>query len=252
MFDYDFLPSLGAAGGVLLGWHRGHWVVTDVTRRRFSLSAKLARTISPGSSWWITVVYGPQADQEKVEFLEELLHFRNSITGAWMLCGDFNMIHLAADKNSDRLDRRNMRRLEELHLHGRCFTWSSERDRPTLERLDRVFVTADWLQVYPNHVLRALSSDCSDHSPLLLLPDAVPWAKKRFQFESFWTKIPGFMDVVASAWLATLIHADPCHFLDYKLRNVARALRSWSDEKIGSVRLQLALAREVILRFDAA
>jgi len=40
--------------------------------------------------------------------------------------------------------------------------------------------------------------------------------------------------------------------LDYKLRNVARALRSWSDKKVGSVRLQLVLAREVILRFDVA
>jgi hypothetical protein len=51
------------------------------------------------------------------------------------------------------------------------------------------------------------------------------------------------MEVIASTWSATLIHADPFRILDYKLRNMARALRSWSDKKIGSVRLQLALAR---------
>jgi hypothetical protein len=219
----------------------------------------VARAASPDNVWWLTVVYGPQADQDKIQFLEELL----STSGAWMLCGDFNMIYLAADKNNDRLDRRAMRRfrnflgaaqLEEVHLQGRRFTWSSERDRPTLERLERVFVTADWLHLYPNHLLRALSSDCSDHAPLLLSPDVVPWAKKRFRFESFWTKMPGFVDVVAAAWSAsaTLIHADACRVLDYKLRNVARALRSWSDKKLGSVRLQLALAREVILRYDEA
>jgi predicted DNA-binding protein (MmcQ/YjbR family) len=55
--------------------------------------------------------------------------------------------------------------LEELHLHGRRFTWSNERDVPTLERLDRLFAMVDWLQAYPNHVLKALSSDCSDHCP---------------------------------------------------------------------------------------
>ena len=33
---------------------------------------------------------------------------------------------------------------------------------------------------------------------------------------------------------------------------MARALRSWSDKKIGSVRMQLALAREVIVRLDVA
>jgi endonuclease/exonuclease/phosphatase family metal-dependent hydrolase len=158
----------------LLGWHRGHWAVSDVSRRRFSLSAKAVQVERPENWWWITVVYGPQTDQDKVEFLEELLHFKNSVAGPWMVCGDFNMIYLAADKNNARLDRRNMRRfrsfldaaqLEELHLHGRRFTWSNERDVPTLERLDRLFAMVDWLQAFPNHVLKALSSDCSDHCP---------------------------------------------------------------------------------------
>lgn len=178
-----------------------------------------------------------------------------------MVCGDFNMIYMAADKNNDHLDRRGMRRsrsfldtaqLEELHLNGRRFTWSSERDQPTLERLDRLFATTDWLVAYPNHMLKALSTDCSDHSPLLLVSNAVPWAKKRFRFEPHWIKIPGFLDVAALACSGTLIHADPCRILDHKLRNVAKALKSWSDKRLGSVRLQLALAREVIHRFDVA
>jgi hypothetical protein len=100
--------------------------------------------------------------------------------------------------------------------------------------------------------LRALSSDCSDHAPLILRTDVVPWARKRFRFESFWTKLPGFLDVVASAWGPSLIHADAFRCLDYKLRNTARALKSWSAKHVGSVRLQLAVAREVILRLDAA
>ena len=60
------------------------------------------------------------------------------------------------------------------------------------------------------------------------------------------------MEVVESAWSATLLHADPFRVLDYKLRNVARALKSWSDKKIGSVRMQLALVREAIARLDVA
>jgi endonuclease/exonuclease/phosphatase family metal-dependent hydrolase len=85
------------------------------------------------------VVYGPQHDDEKVEFLNELLLFRETNLGPWLLCGDFNMIYQAEDKNNDRLDRRNMRRfrafinethLQEIALIGRRFTWSSERERP--------------------------------------------------------------------------------------------------------------------------
>ncbi|WVZ73888.1 hypothetical protein U9M48_022145 [Paspalum notatum var. saurae] len=35
--------------------------------------------------------------------------------------------------------------LSELVLTGRRFTWSNRREHPTLERLDRVLVTSDWL-----------------------------------------------------------------------------------------------------------
>ena len=230
-------------------------------KRRFFLSAKVAKTATPQDCWWLTVVYGPQADQEKVEFLDELRQFRMTADGPWVLCGDFNMIYRTEVKSNDCLDRRCMRRfrafidaaeLEELHLVGRQFTWSSERDQPTLERLGRVFATAGWLQAHLNHVLRALSTDCSDHCPLLLMANVVPWAKKRFRFEPHWIKFPGLMEAVESAWSATLLHADPFHVLDYKLRNVARVLKSWSDKKIGSVRMQLALVREAIVRLDVA
>jgi hypothetical protein len=83
------------------------------------MSAKLTPVGSP-VPWWITVVYGPQHDDEKVEFLNELLHFREANHGPWLLCGDFNMIYQAEDKNNDRLDRRNMRRFRALSTRHTC------------------------------------------------------------------------------------------------------------------------------------
>jgi hypothetical protein len=38
----------------------------------------------------------------------------------------------------------------------------------TLERLDRVFSTVDWVVIFPSSFLTLLSSSTSDHSPLLL------------------------------------------------------------------------------------
>lgn len=49
-----------------------------------------------------------------------------------------------------------------------------------------------------------------------------------------------------------MLHADAFRIMDYKLRKMARALKSWSMETVGSVRLQLAVAREIILRLDTA
>lgn len=69
--------------------------MSNVTRGCFSLSAKLAAVAPTGDPWWITVVYGPQLDVDKVEFLNELKRFRDVSPGPWLLCGDFNMIYRA-------------------------------------------------------------------------------------------------------------------------------------------------------------
>lgn len=261
MFDYVVLPSLGAAGGIMLGWRTDMWSISGVRVDHFSLSALLTNVASNSDPWWITIVYGPQLQAEKQLFLGELLLVRSSCAGAWLLCGDFNMICHAEDKNTRRLDHRGMRRfmsflhganVEELHLSGRRFTWSNRRERPTLERLDRVFASPEWLGLFPSHLLRPLSSDCSDHCPLLLRTDAIPWAKCRFRFEAFWAKLPGLLDAIKIAWTPTLLHADPFQVLDYKLRNTANALKAWAAKKVGSVRLQLSVAREVIKCLDTA
>jgi hypothetical protein len=64
--------------------------------------------------------------------------------------------------------------------------------------------------------------------------------------------LPGFSDIIVASWATTTTNVDPFRVFNLKLRNVAKALRSWSNTKIGSVHLQLAMATEVILRFDEA
>jgi hypothetical protein len=217
-FDYDFLPSIGAAGGILLAWSHDRWMVSDIARGCYTLSGHGMETGASSAPWWISVVYGPQLDADKIEFLDELLQFRDASPGPWFLCGDFNMIYRAQDKNNGRLDRRCMRRfrallnrahLDEIDMIGRRFTWSNERGQPPLELLDRMFATSDWLAAFPNHILKPLSSDYSDHCPLLLQLQAFGAAKRRFRFEPFWVKILGFTEVVANAWARILPHADP-------------------------------------------
>ena len=77
------------------------------------------------------------------------------------------MILYAADKNNALLDRRMMSKfrrfvednsLKELFLHGRRFTWSSEREVPTLTKIDRAFVSIDWELDHPECLLQALST----------------------------------------------------------------------------------------------
>ena len=151
--------------------------------------------LQTNETWWVTCVYGPQLDHEKSMFLEEL---RVSATcpGRWLVWGDFNLIYQAEDKNNHRFNRRLMNsfrtfiddlELQELHLRGRLYTWSNEHNRPTLVRLDWVFVMEDWVTDFPDHDLSTLAMECSDHTPLLLKTDCSLPHFKRFCFENYWT-----------------------------------------------------------------
>jgi hypothetical protein len=159
-------------------------------------------TDTDASCWWLTCVYGPHDDATKTLFLDELEAIRDECSGPWAICGDFNLILSEADKNNERINRANLSRfrravqvlqLHDLHLHGRAFTWSNERDHPTLVRLDRVLVTMDWESAFPNAHLRCLSADASDHCPLLLHTNLGSMSKARFHFEAFWPKFNDYV-----------------------------------------------------------
>ena len=88
---------------------------------------------------------------------------------------------------------------------------------------------------FPDHDLSALSTECSDHAPLLLRTDCALPHLKRFRFENIWPKYDGFMQVVEEAWNAPLpgTNLDAFRVLDMKLRATAKALKAWSAKHVG-------------------
>ncbi|CAN6371768.1 unnamed protein product [Urochloa humidicola] len=168
-FDYYELPAIDTCGGILLAWKRDVWSISCPTIRNHTITAKVSM-VGENEEWWITCVYGPQSDEAKVLFLQELSELRVGRGDRWLVCGDFNLIYKAEDKNNSRLNRTMMNRfrhfldateLMELHLHGRLYTWSNERASPTLERIDRAFVTDDWADSFPDHNLTAVTPENS-------------------------------------------------------------------------------------------
>lgn len=76
-------------------------------------------------------MYCPSRDEEKPDFLQELLEARSVVNTPWPLAGDFNLIYQAADKNNDNLNYRLMgqfRRaindceIREIQLQNRRYT----------------------------------------------------------------------------------------------------------------------------------
>jgi hypothetical protein len=94
--------------------------------------------------------------------------------------------------------------------------------------------------------LQSAAAGVSDHCPLTLgLQVQIP-KKKCFHFESFWPKLPRSLEVVSQNWDAPVstICSVECVFL--KLQRLNKGLQGWSKRKVGNVRLQLAMAKEIL------
>lgn len=94
--------------------------------------------------------------------------------------------------------------LMDLGYERECFTW--ERCRGTdlwiQERLDRGLATRDWMELFPNAVVKVLDVSTSDH--LLFFLDLskkvyVPKAK-RFRFENIWIREKDCFNVIYNCW----------------------------------------------------
>lgn len=91
--------------------------------------------------------------------------------------GDFNIIRYAKEKNTlDGVHRHTLvfnsmihfYELRELVMSGGIFTWSNNQDPAVLEKLDRILVTKDWEDFFPQACVNELSRKVSDHNPLVL------------------------------------------------------------------------------------
>lgn len=253
------LPAIGTRGGILLAW-RGN-VCQAIASRVDTFLVSMLFAEQEGRNWWFTGVYGPQEDNEKVLFLQELRDIRSLCSGPWLVAGDFNLIYQAADKNNNNLDRAMMGRfrkflgdteVKEIPLVGRSYTWSNERFAPTLVRLDRAFCCVGWGEIFPDSILQSSASGVSDHFPLILSLKISVKGRRRFHFESYWTRIQGFSEAVQQNWGAPVssVCAVECLFL--KLQRLSRGLQKWGQRKVGNIKLQLEMAKEIIHRLEIA
>jgi endonuclease/exonuclease/phosphatase family metal-dependent hydrolase len=94
-----------------------------------------------------------------------------------MLGGDFDNERTPYEKNNNRYNDRwpflfnvviNNLNLREIELSRRQYTWASNLETPTYEKLDRVLVSTEWVLKLPGVTVPTLARGISDHNPLLL------------------------------------------------------------------------------------
>jgi exonuclease III len=193
-FDgFDYLPADDTRGGIIVAWKTNVLHLTNCIKREFSITANV-RSRTDGQCWAMTSVYRPQLRADKLRFMDELAIIGASMDLPWMVNGDFNLVCAAEERSNGRINRRLVNRfrhtlnslmLLDMPLQGRRFTWSNGQEDPLLARLDQVFFTPAWEDIHPISDLLPLSSNISDHCPILLSCSANRPRSFRFSFEHF-------------------------------------------------------------------
>ncbi|XP_073107305.1 uncharacterized protein [Elaeis guineensis] len=195
--SWQALNANGTRGGLLTCWNSNQTTGILFYRGTYSLSTVHGPLLPTPSNkdWLITNVYGPNDCNLRPKFFSELTSIRQLWHGPWIIIGDFNATRFTEERKglggdapvSDELnlfiDNNRLFEIKQKHLQ---FTWSNHRSTPSLAKLDRCLVSADWLESNPLAMLMPLSKTTSDHFPLLL---------------EFNRRPPDFDEVVRAYWL---------------------------------------------------
>jgi hypothetical protein len=90
--EFAYLLASETRGDALIACRRVVFSHSDEWIGCSLLLVRSPRPVTGEPPWWLTTVYGPQADDEKVLFLEELEAIRDECSGPWIVAGDFSLI----------------------------------------------------------------------------------------------------------------------------------------------------------------
>ena len=130
-FDsFDYLPSIGASGGIITIWKSTLFSGTRAFQNDFSTSVTFTSQLS-NDTWTLTNIYGPCQNDRKMDFLDWFSNITMPDSMDWLVLGDFNLIRSLTDRNKSGGDINETMLfndaicnlgLIELPLKGRKFT----------------------------------------------------------------------------------------------------------------------------------
>jgi hypothetical protein len=120
--------------------------------------------------------------------------------------------------------------LKEIQLFGRKYTWANNLANPTFKKLDRVLITTEWEEKYPLTMVRALTREVSDHTPVLLSSgeSSCMATQSMFKFELVWILRDGFMETVRDIWTHIVVGSTIMERWQGKIRRLQQYLRGWA------------------------
>jgi exonuclease III len=255
---WEVLNAVNSAGGILLMWDKRVLEKLDCYTGTFSISCQW-KSLDDNFIWTGSGVYGPNLGGARGSFWDELALIRTKWASPWCLFGDFNIIRYPRERlgcqnfSQGMLDFSEFidsQHLVDLALEGGLYTWCSGSDQPSMSRIDRVLVSPDWEEHFPDVSQKLLPRPLSDHSPILVEAGGMSRGKSSFKFENMWLKSEGFVDMVKGWWDGYSFSGPPSRILARKLKALKEDLKIWNKNIHGDVGLKKNRAMGDILKLD--
>jgi len=136
--------------------------------------------------------------------------------------------------------------LVDIPLVGRKFTWFKPNGL-VKSRINRVLVSKEWLELWPNSQQFVLNRSISDHCAVILKEVLVDWGPKPFGFLDVWMKDSSFKEFVSSSWSAYKVTGGGIFVFKEKLKKLKADLKVWNREVFGDVN---QASKEIQKRLD--
>ncbi|XP_031090858.1 uncharacterized protein LOC115995850 [Ipomoea triloba] len=181
------VDSVGLSGGLAIIWKKEVELdILSFSRNHIDASIKSEISISP---WRFTGFYGCPERIRRKNSWNLLKHLSHQYTLPWILMGDFNdLLH-----ESEKLGRIQH---PQWLIQGRVtVNWIRE-------KLDRILVHNQWLDLFGEARAKSFEAACSDHLPLALwsLSSVRVRKRRKFKFENCWLKETQCQEIVSRSW----------------------------------------------------
>ncbi|XP_071691484.1 uncharacterized protein [Rutidosis leptorrhynchoides] len=196
--------------------------------------------------------------QDKKKLWDSLDSLMDGIDTGWVICGDFNEVRDRSDRLNCVFHEARARRfnefiirnnLIEIPIVGRKFTRVSD-DGSKLSKLDRFFVTDNFITLWKDLSICALDRKELDHCPLLLRDGIIDYGPKPFKIFDEWLFKEGVDRVIIDGWNKDVrCSKKDCIFRD-KLKNVKGELKIWSRKEFGNLDEEINVLKNIVATWE--
>ena len=188
-------------------------------------------------------VYSSCNFNEKVKMWEELINIKMGVgCSHWCILGDFNAVRKMTERRginpSGNTTLKEVQgfnnfiesmELLDVPLIGAKYTWYKE-NGSAKSRIDRILVSIEWLEKWPDSKQYIKGRQVSDHCVLVLKSVTIDWGPKPFKTLDIWKSDPTFKEVVKQSWDTYIGKGNPMIILKEKLKKLKFDLKVWNKE----------------------